>query len=139
MWDRLSATVRRVRTIRPHAQRLRHSRKYAEGELGEDKSFYFRGPEGSLNLRARNLVLFLQLAEGVDDGTWLYHLHAGDYSRWVRDAINDDELAGEIANIEADELLNPSESRRGEGCDRAPLYGASLVFGLNSPSRGRRR
>src|SRR6266446_10126510 len=57
----------------PHAQRLRHSRKYAEGELGEDKSFYFRGQEGSLNLRAQNLVLFLQIAEGVDDGTWLYH------------------------------------------------------------------
>ena len=93
LWDRQSATVQRVRTIRPHAQRLRHSRKYAEGELGEDKSFYFRGPQGSLNLRAQNLILFLQLAEGVDDGTWLYHLHAGDYSRWVRDAINDEELA----------------------------------------------
>jgi hypothetical protein len=111
LWDRQSAAVQRVRTIRPHAQRLRHSRKYAEGELGEDKSFYFRGPEGRLNLRAQNLVLFLQLAEGVDNGTWLYHLRAGDYSRWVRDAINDEELAAEIAGIEADKSLDPTESR----------------------------
>ncbi len=111
LWNRRSAAVQRVRTIRPHAQRLRHSRKYAEGELGEDKSFYFRGQEGSLNLRAQNLVLFLQLAEGVDDGTWLYHLRAGDYSRWVRDAINDEELADEIAGIETDESLDPTESR----------------------------
>jgi hydroxymethylpyrimidine pyrophosphatase-like HAD family hydrolase len=111
LWDRQSAAVQRVRTIRPHAQRLRHSRKYTEGELGEDKSFYFRGPGGRLNLRAQNLVLFLQLAEGVDDGTWLYHLRAGDYSRWVRDAINDEELAAEIAGIEADKSLDPTESQ----------------------------
>jgi hypothetical protein len=111
-WDRRSAAVQRVRTIGPHAQRLRHSRKYAEGELDEDKSFYFRGPEGSLNLRAQNLILFLQLAEGVDDATWLYHLRAGDYSRWIGDAINDHELAAEIAGIEADESLSASESRK---------------------------
>ena len=29
-------------------QRRRHLRKYASGELGEDKSFYFRGSDGSL-------------------------------------------------------------------------------------------
>jgi hypothetical protein len=111
LWDRRSAAVQRVRTIRPLAQRLRHSRKYAEGELGEDKSFYFRGPEGSLNLRAQNLVLFLQLAEGVDDRTWLYHLHAGDYSGWVDAAINDGDLAAEIAGIEADGSLSATETR----------------------------
>jgi hypothetical protein len=111
-WDRRSAAVQRVCTIWPHAQRLRHSCKYAEGELGEDKSFYFRGPDGSLNLRAQNLILFLQLADGVDDGTWLYHLRAGDYSRWIRDAINDQELAGEIAGIEADESPSAAESRK---------------------------
>jgi hypothetical protein len=59
----------RVQVELPQAERRRHQRKYAEGELGPDKSFYFRGPEGSLNLRAQNLVLFLQLAEGVDDRT----------------------------------------------------------------------
>jgi hypothetical protein len=29
-----------------------HVRKYAAGELGPDRSFYFRGPDGRLNLRA---------------------------------------------------------------------------------------
>ena len=57
------------------------------------------------------MVLFLQLAEGVDDDTWLHHLRADDYSRWVRDAINDEELAAEIAGIEADESLDPIDSR----------------------------
>ena len=37
------------------SERRRHLRKYAQGELGPDRSFYFRGPEGKLNLRAQNL------------------------------------------------------------------------------------
>jgi hypothetical protein len=74
-------------------QRRRHRRKYAEGEIEPERSFYFRGPEGTLNLRAQNLLLFQQLAEGVDDATWLHHLRRGDYSRWFRDAIKDEALA----------------------------------------------
>ena len=62
---------------RAATERRRHRRKYAEGDLPPDRSFYFRGPEGKLNLRAQNLILFLQLAEGVDDETWLYHLRRG--------------------------------------------------------------
>jgi hypothetical protein len=31
------------------------------------------------------------MAEGVDDATWLHHLRAGDYSRWLRDSIKDDD------------------------------------------------
>jgi hypothetical protein len=90
----------------------RHSRKYVEGELGEDKSFYFRGPDGSLNLRAQNLLLFLQIAEGIDDATWLHHLRAGDYSRWLRDSIKDDDLADEVASAEKDAALTALDSRR---------------------------
>ena len=111
-WSRPSGKLRLVSTIQPRQDRQRHSRKYAEGELGEDKSFYFRGPDGALNLRAQNLALFLQIAEGVDDGTWLHHLHAGDYSQWLRDKIKDGELAEDVARIELDEALTPLESRR---------------------------
>jgi hydroxymethylpyrimidine pyrophosphatase-like HAD family hydrolase len=98
------------RSIPPRAERKRHLRKYAEGRLGEDKSFYFRGPEGRLNLRAQNLQLFLQLADGVDDDTWTWHLRRGDYSRWVRDSIKDDALADEVRAIE-EAGLSPGESR----------------------------
>src|SRR5207245_493246 len=58
-------------------ERRRHSRKYAEGELPPDRSFYFRGAEGKLKLRAQNLILFLQMADGIDDETWTYHLRQG--------------------------------------------------------------
>ncbi|MBV9948542.1 MAG: HAD-IIB family hydrolase [Myxococcales bacterium] len=97
----------------PHASahRQRHKRKYARGELGEDRSFWFRGPRGALRLRAQNLALFVQIADGVDDETWLHHLRASDYSRWFREAIKDDDLASEAAAVEAKPELGPRESR----------------------------
>jgi HAD superfamily hydrolase (TIGR01484 family) len=95
----------------PSSDRRRHRRKYAEGELGEDRSFYFRGPDGRLNLRAQNLELFTQLADGVDDETWLHHLRQGDVSRWFRDVIKDASLADEAASIEARAELSAAESR----------------------------
>jgi phosphoglycolate phosphatase (TIGR01487 family) len=89
-----------LRSIPPQTERRRHNRKYAEGELPADRSFYFRGMAGKLNLRAQNLMSFLQLGDGVDDETWNYHLHSGGYSRWMRDNIKDHELADEVAEIE---------------------------------------
>ena len=89
----------------------RHTRKYAEGRLGEDKSFYFRGPAGALNLRAYNLATFLQLAAGVDDATWLYHLKRGDYTAWFREAIKDEALAEEVQRSEADADATRSRQR----------------------------
>jgi hydroxymethylpyrimidine pyrophosphatase-like HAD family hydrolase/GTPase SAR1 family protein len=101
----------RFRSAPPEAEHRRHKRKYAEGELSQERSFYFRGPEGALNLRAQNLILFMQLAEGVDDATWQYHLGNGDYSNWFRSVLRDNELADEAAQIEQQPNLAPNESR----------------------------
>jgi HAD superfamily hydrolase (TIGR01484 family) len=102
----------KVVAVRPtRLEHQRHIRKYAEGNLGEDKSFYFRGPSGALNLRAQNLMIFLQIAEGVDDATWLHHLRGHDYSTWIREAIKDDNLADEIAAIEQDGHADPADSK----------------------------
>ncbi|HVR61943.1 MAG TPA: HAD family hydrolase [Polyangia bacterium] len=95
----------------PRAERRRHIRKYAAGELGPDKSFYFRGPDQRLNLRAQNLQTFLQVADGVDDDTWQFHLGRGDYSAWFRDAIKDPALAAEAAAVERTARLDPAQSR----------------------------
>jgi hydroxymethylpyrimidine pyrophosphatase-like HAD family hydrolase len=95
----------------PHAERRRHLRKYAEGRLDEERSFFFRGPEKKLNLRAYNLMMFLQIGQGVDDGTWLHHLRAGDYSRWLRERIKDPGLAEEVELLERDSRLDAATSR----------------------------
>jgi hypothetical protein len=110
IWKASERSVLRVKLARGRMARRRHRRKYAHGELGPDKSFYFRGPDARLNLRAHNLMLFNQLADGVDDETWLHHLRQHDYSSWFRDAIKDDELAEEASAIEKREQ-SPAKSR----------------------------
>jgi hypothetical protein len=89
----------------------RHVRKYAKGDLGTEKSFYFRSPDGRLNLRAQNLTMFVQIAEGVDDETWDFHRRRGDYSRWTGDSIKDDSLAWEVERIEAGDLPTAEAKR----------------------------
>lgn len=112
LWRRSSATPPfRFRPSPSQTERRRHRRKYAEGELEPDRSFYFRGPQGALNLRAQNLQLFKQLADGVDDATWLYHLHQGDYSRWFAEAIKDEALADEVRHVEVSSPTSAGESR----------------------------
>lgn len=100
-----------VEPIEPRQSLKRHSRKYAEGQLDEKGSFYFRGPDNAMNLRAHNLMIFAQIAEGIDDRTWEHHLRAGDYSEWFRHQIRDKELARETAEAEKDGTLSAQESR----------------------------
>ena len=100
----------KVRT--PRQQHKRHTLKYAEGALSDEESFYFRGPDRRLNLKAQNTSIFVQVAEGVDDKTWEYHLRKGEYSRWFRACIKDPDLAHEVAEVERDRSLSPQESRR---------------------------
>ena len=100
-----------IKTIPGTADRIRHHRKYAEGNM-RHRSFFFRGPHGRLNIRAHNLTIFSQIAEGVDDDTWMYHLRRGDYSHWFRNAVNDSYMADQAEQIEHRLDLHPAESRR---------------------------
>lgn len=108
-WFRGSPEAHPVHVAPSSAERRRHRRKYAEGDI-QERSFYFRGPAGSLNLRAQNLNMFIQIAEGVDDDTWVHHLRRGDYSDWMRTAIKDERLAEQVSEVEQ-AGLSPAESR----------------------------
>ena len=109
-WKVGSKTTRTVQFEPPKRERTRHSRKYVEGNVGNNRSFYFRGPEAKLNLKAHNLLMFVQLGEGVDDETWEFHRKNGDYSKWFGDEIKDEQLAAEVADIER-AALHPADSR----------------------------
>ncbi|OBQ57775.1 HAD-IIB family hydrolase [Mesorhizobium loti] len=104
--------IAKVKVIEPRQSLKRHSRKYAEGQLDEAGSFYFHGPDDAMNLRAHNLMIFAQIAEGIDDKTWEFHLRAGDYSKWFRNQIRDKDLARETAEAENDKKLSAEESRK---------------------------
>jgi len=102
VWQRdASPPVQRVQLIPTRTEHRRHHRKYAEGELPADRSFWFRGPDNKLNLRAQNLIVFLQMADGIDDDTWLHHLKRGDYSRWFAEGIKDEALTEQGREVEA--------------------------------------
>ncbi len=107
--DRSDHRAMWVRSAPPRTERERHNRKYMEGELAPDLSFYFTGPDRKLNLRAQNLHMFLQLADGLDDETWDYHLKRGDYSKWFRQALKDEDLARAIESMASS--LSARESR----------------------------
>jgi hydroxymethylpyrimidine pyrophosphatase-like HAD family hydrolase/energy-coupling factor transporter ATP-binding protein EcfA2 len=103
--------IERMQSVPGKAERKRHRRKYAQGELEQERAFYFRGPEGKLNLRVNNLNTFLQLAAGVDDETWRYHLERGDYSNWLSSSIKDEDLGEFVKRIEENRSLSPAQSR----------------------------
>ena len=88
----------------------RHKRKYAAGDMGNN-SFYFKGPENKLNLKANNLITFIQMGKGVDDDTWLYHLHKNDYFNWFRGSVKDEGLARDAEGIGQNEQ-NADASRK---------------------------
>ena len=111
VWKADTGEATRVKLEPAKTDLRRHKRKYATGELGEDKSFYFRGPDGKMNIRIQNLTLFTQIAEGIDDETWLYHLRRHDYSAWLREAIKDGAIAAEVALVEKSGQLSANESR----------------------------
>ena len=120
-------------------ERQRHQRKYVEGELSPEKSFYFRGPENTLNLRAHNLIQFLRIADGIDDATWMHHLHRGDYSQWFRKVIKDEVLAAETARVEELTGIRARESRARirsavERLYTLPAESSKLIPGHGAPT-----
>ena len=92
------------------AERIRHVRKYAEGNM-RYRSFFFRGPDRRQNLRAHNLAAFCQIAEGIDETTWLFHLRQHDYSQWFRHSVKDSYLADEMERIEQRTDITPQQTR----------------------------
>lgn len=115
LWSRETGETAFIKPAPSKTERRRHIRKYAEGELPPERSFFFRGPKNKLNLRAQNLILFMQTADGVDDATWKFHLDRGDVAKWFAEGIKDKELEAEaqgVAELSAKgKQLSPKESR----------------------------
>jgi hypothetical protein len=113
LWSRSANAPPLLLKLEPSkTEHRRHLRKYSEGELPEERSFFFRGPEGKLKLRAPNLITFMELGDGVDDDTWLFHLRRHEISRWLREAIKDEELADKVAQVENQDTHDADASRR---------------------------
>ncbi len=81
------------------------------GAVGPEAGFYFTGPDDQAHHAVHNLTDFVQQSAAVDDTTWIYHLHRGDYSNWFRYVVADAELADAAAQIEQEADVTPADSR----------------------------
>jgi hydroxymethylpyrimidine pyrophosphatase-like HAD family hydrolase len=138
-WKPGEPATQLVRAEPPTTERRRHVRKYAQGNLGPGRNFVFSGPHGKLALRAQNLSVFVQMAEGVDDETWQYHLDRGDYSAWFRDEIKDRDLAADAAEVEGQAAqLEPALTREAirEAIERRYTLPADRPSGEVAPVAG---
>ncbi|SDA27933.1 hypothetical protein SAMN02799622_04170 [Methylobacterium sp. UNC378MF] len=110
-WDRKRTSPVILRVAQPHQVHRRHKGKYAVGDVGRARSFYFtRSLERPR--QARNLFEFLDIGDQVGEGTWMRHLRAGDYSAWFEHVIRDPELARDAFQIESDPHMSVAEGRR---------------------------
>jgi len=107
----------------PESDRKRHQHSHFEGEMDKEWQFVFRGPESKLQLATPNLKQFINLATGVDDETWNYHLRRNDYSTWFREVLKNDELADEAEVIEKDKGDDALENRDRMFCIIRKCYG----------------
>jgi GTPase SAR1 family protein len=110
VWQKGGNDARLFKSDMPIQFLFRHKRKYATGDMAEN-SFIFKGPDHKLNLKANNLLTFIQMAEGIDDETWIYYLQRKDYSKWFRNSIKDEELARLAEKVE-DTEHNANHSRK---------------------------
>ena len=79
--------------------------------VGPESSFYFTGPENQVRHTIHNLTDFMRQSTVIDDTTWIYHLHRGDYSNWFRYVVADAELADAVAQIEQEADVTATDSR----------------------------
>jgi hydroxymethylpyrimidine pyrophosphatase-like HAD family hydrolase/energy-coupling factor transporter ATP-binding protein EcfA2 len=85
-------------------RRRRHTTKMLAGDVGEGQRLAVTGPDGALSFEVRNLSEMVRVAEGVDAATWSHHRDRHDWSRWVRDVLDDDDLADAIETVESKDL-----------------------------------
>jgi HAD superfamily hydrolase (TIGR01484 family) len=111
-WWRGESAPGWFRRLPPKEEPKRHRHGYLEGDMDDEHRFYFRGPKGELNLPVQNLRIFMQVGEGVDDDTWLFHLREGDYGRWFRHIIQDKNLADRTEKLRTNGTVTADESRR---------------------------
>jgi hydroxymethylpyrimidine pyrophosphatase-like HAD family hydrolase len=91
--------------LTPH---VRHLHKYAEAQLPFDRRFFFRRGAQDTGRSAGNLSELDRMLRYQDGEVVKHHAIHGDFSRWIRDVLQDAALAETISNVERD--LTPSVS-----------------------------
>lgn len=112
LWSRRSPEeVRLLHIQTPTKVHERHRGKYALGDVGEARSFYFAWSGDGADHRAHNLAEFILESRAIPAEVWTRHLRAGDFAAWFLHVIRDEELARRSREIARDEQLAAEQSR----------------------------
>jgi hypothetical protein len=76
-----------VRLEPSRSEHHRLKRKYAEGELSTERSFYFRGPRSEMNLRAQDALGDEEMADQIESIEQDVKLQENDHRERVKQAI----------------------------------------------------
>lgn len=96
------------RTV-PH---IRHLHKYLRATLPQSQRFYFCDAAGrGLGTAVASLWEFRAILGTLPINSLRYHLQRGDFERWIRDVLRDNELARRLNRL-AHRDLSDTELRR---------------------------
>jgi hypothetical protein len=79
---------------------VRHWHKYVQGKLQPWLRFVFRRPDGSSEGTAANIQEFCDLLYEASPEVVAFHAARSDFSRWIRQALQEEGLAGMVRPIE---------------------------------------
>lgn len=79
---------------------VRHWHKYVQGRLQPWLRFVFRQPDGSTDGTAANVQEFCDLLHVVSPAAIAFHAVRSDFSRWIHQALQEDELSHMVRPIE---------------------------------------
>lgn len=79
---------------------VRHWHKYVEGKLPSRMRFGFTGRDGRGACTAANIREFCEIVGNSAPDTVAFHGERLDFSRWIREAVQEDALATEVRSIE---------------------------------------
>ncbi|HME72185.1 MAG TPA: hypothetical protein VKM54_20290 [Myxococcota bacterium] len=92
----------RVFTCAPRtSSHVRHWHKYARAQLPADLCFHFHKDTGEPTYEAGNLEDFHRALTACAPATIRFHAPRGDFSRWIRHVIHDDELSATVRELES--------------------------------------
>jgi hydroxymethylpyrimidine pyrophosphatase-like HAD family hydrolase len=79
---------------------VRHLTKYTDGGVAPQHRFFFLGPDGAVVATAASLSDFARAIAEVPHASLRHHAGRADFSRWIRDVVNDRVLAARLAKLE---------------------------------------
>lgn len=85
---------------------------------------FYEGLDKPLECYARSLEEFYRLIKQVSSGSLEFHLHRGDFAKWLSDVWGDQKIAGEIADLKSTGL-------KGEDVRKALLKIIEAKYGVD--------